>query len=145
MQGSKTEKAIFSQNYRQEIEEIIHTQIPEAEIYDPYSNHRNSLSYKDETGRETFLRHNKMCGTEIDVLVAFIPEASMGTAVEMWEAWKNNATVISISPMKRNWVVRYLSHVVYPDMDAFRKGVLQWNVRNGKLILPPVQQVESNS
>ena len=64
-----------------------------------------------------------MCGTEIDLLIAYVPEASMGTAVEMWEAWKNGAVIISISGMTRNWVVRYLSHRIYPDLESFKAAV----------------------
>jgi len=60
-----------------------------------------------------------MCGSEVDVLIAFVPEASMGTAIEMWEAWKNKAVVITISPLKVNWAVRFLSHAIYPDLLAF--------------------------
>ena len=44
-----------------------------------------------------FFRHNRMC-REIDVLLAFVPEASMGTAIEMWEAYQHGAAVITISP-----------------------------------------------
>ena len=35
-----------------------------------------------------FERHNDMC-REVDVVIAFVPEASMGTAIEMWEAYQH--------------------------------------------------------
>lgn len=123
MQGSETVKRIHSQNYRTVIKEIIRREFPDADIYDPFEKHKNSLQYVAETGKETFLRHNKMCATEVDCLVAFIPEASMGTAIEMWEAWKNGATVISISPMDANWAVKFLSHEIYPDVESFDRCV----------------------
>ncbi|MDO5580972.1 MAG: hypothetical protein Q4G69_07535 [Planctomycetia bacterium] len=141
MQGSIQEKSIHSQNYRKEIADKLRTKFPDAEIYDPFGNHQNSLNYTDQTGKETFLKHNRMCGTDVDLLIAYIPEASMGTAVEMWEAWKNNAKVISITPMIANWAVRFLSHAVYPDLSSFLKGVDGWSLQDGQLILPPTENV----
>ena len=63
-----------------------------------------------------------MC-REIDVLVAFVPEASMGTAIEMWEAHQHGAAVITISPLRHNWAVKFLSHAIYADLAAFEAAV----------------------
>ena len=123
MQGSRTEKEIHSQDYRTELTEFLCGTMPELEVYDPFAKNRDSVNYGNEKGKDTFLRHNKMCGTEIDLLIAYVPEASMGTAIEMWEAWKNGAVIISISEMTRNWVVRYLSHRIYPDLESFKAAV----------------------
>ena len=133
MQGSIVERGLHGQNYRDRIKEIIGRQLPEAEIYDPLELNKNSLYYDDELGRTTFLRHNKMCGEEIDVLIAYVPEASMETAIEIWEAWKNGALVLTISPMDQNWAVRFLSHAVYPDLESFEKSAANWSLENGKL------------
>ncbi len=44
----------------------------------------------------------------------------MGTAIEMWEAHEHGpGVVITISPLKRNWAVRFCSHFVYADFDGF--------------------------
>jgi hypothetical protein len=59
-----------------------------------------------------------MC-REVDVLLAFLPSASMGTAIEMWEAFQHGAAVFSISPMTHNWAVKYLSHGIYADEAEF--------------------------
>ena len=53
------------------------------------------------------------------MLLAFLPAASMGTAIEMWEAHQNGAAIIAISPMKHNWAVKYLSHAIYEDEAEF--------------------------
>ena len=84
---------------------------------------KTDVSLHGETGRRVFLTHNQMCGSEIDVLVAFVPEASMGTAIEIWEAWKNGALVLTISPMATNWAVKFLSDAVYPDLDSFQAAL----------------------
>jgi len=59
-----------------------------------------------------------MC-REIDALLAFVPEASMGTAIEMWEAHQHGAAVLTISPLSHNWAVKFLSHALYADEDQF--------------------------
>jgi len=122
MQGSKATKGIHAQDYRQQICQLIRQHFPEAEIYDPLAEHRNSVDYEAAFGREVFFRHNRMC-REVDVLVAYLPEASMGTAIEMWEAFQHGAAVISISPLRTNWTVCFLSHAIYDDMEQFARGL----------------------
>ena len=118
MQGSHTVNQMHDQDYRQRFSQLLLEHFPGAEIYDPLAKHRNSLEYDKLTGREVFLRHNLMC-REVDVLLAFLPAASMGTAIEMWEAHQNGAAILSISPMKHNWAVKYLSHAIYADETEF--------------------------
>jgi hypothetical protein len=77
-----------------------------------------SLDYEFDQGRSVFLLHNRMC-SETDILLAFVPEASMGTAIEMWQAWQHGRIVITISPLAHNWSVKFLSHLLYPDLAAF--------------------------
>ncbi len=122
MQGSLVEAKIHDQTYRDHLCELLEDHFPGAEVYDPLANHADSLGYDDRTGRDVFFHHNRMCG-EIDVLIAFVPEASMGTAIEMWEAYQNRAVVLTISPLKHNWAVRFLSHAVFHDLDQFRKAL----------------------
>ena len=43
----------------------------------------------------------------------------MGTAIEMWEAHQHGATILTISPMKHNWTVKFLSHGLYADEAEF--------------------------
>ena len=94
----------------------------ESEVYDPLSGNETSLEYDDETARATFVGHNQMC-REVDVVVAYVPEASMGTAIEIWEAHSHGKVVISISPLDRNWVIRLCSHYVCPDLAAFEAAL----------------------
>ena len=69
-----------------------------------------------------------MC-SDIDVLVAFVPSASMGTAIEMWEAWRCGRIVLTISPLSHNWVVRFCSHAVYADVEVFAAELAAGRVR----------------
>jgi hypothetical protein len=118
IQGSLAHRAVHDQDYRRHLKELLAEHLPDAHVYDPVANHADSIRYDDATGREVFFRHNLMC-RDVDVLLAFLPEASMGTAIEMWEAYQHGAAVIAISPLAVNWAVRFLSHAIYPDLAAF--------------------------
>jgi hypothetical protein len=122
MQGSFAKSAMHNQDYRQRITCLIQRHFPKADVFDPLAQHSKSLGYDRETGRNTFFRHNRMC-REIDVMIAFVPEASMGTAIEMWEAYQHGAAVITISPLKHNWAIRFLSHALYPDLEQFEAAL----------------------
>ncbi len=119
MQGSHREAIVHEQDYRSRVRSLLEFHYPDAEIYDPLANHGGSLEYDDTIGREVFYQHNRLC-REVDVVVAFVPEASMGTAVEMWEAHEHGrGIVIAISPLSHNWAVRFCSHIHFLDIDAF--------------------------
>jgi nucleoside 2-deoxyribosyltransferase len=117
MQGSHLAATLHHQGYRQHIKQLLATHFPGAEIYDPLADHADSLSYDDEQGRNVFFHHCALC-RETDVVVAFVPEASMGTAIEMWEAYRHGRAVIAVSPMSHNWAVKFLSHAVYADLEG---------------------------
>ncbi len=128
MQGSHTGLRLHDQDYRERVKQLLACHFPEAEVYDPLANHNNSISYDEKTGREVFWGHNLMC-REVDVLLAFVPEASMGTAIEMWEAYQHGAAVITVSPMKHNWAVKFLSHAIYADEPALELALANGEVR----------------
>lgn len=127
MQGSHRGAALHDQDYRAHLKRLLAAHFPAAEVYDPLADHGNSLEYDDSLGRQVFLHHNSMC-REIDVLLAFVPEASMGTAIEMWEAYNAGRAVVTISPLKHNWAVKFLSHELYADVDEFELALA-----NGRL------------
>lgn len=122
MQGSHLGTALHNQNYRARLKELLAAYFSEAEIYDPLADHANSLDYDDDLGRRVFLHHNQLC-REVDVVLAFVPEASMGTAIEMWEAYCAGRTVVTISPLKHNWAVKFLSHALYADVEEFEEDL----------------------
>ena len=123
MQGSHLGLALHGQDYRGRLKKLLAKYFPQAEIYDPLADHGDSLAYDEDRGRQVFLYHNRMCA-EVDVLVAYLPEASMGTAIEMWEAHRHGRAVVAISPLKHNWAVRFLSHELYADLDEFETALI---------------------
>jgi hypothetical protein len=122
MQGSHLAATLHHQGYRQHIRELLAAHFPGARVYDPLADHADSLSYDDQRGREVFFHHCALC-RESDVVVAFVPEASMGTAIEMWEAHRHGGAVIAVSPMSLNWAVKFLSHAVYADLDELERAL----------------------
>lgn len=136
MQGSKLGKGLHSQDYRTFLKQLLEANLDGAEVYDPFAEHHDSITYTDDVGKPVFLRHNYMC-REMDVIVAFVPEASMGTAIEMWEGWQHGAVVIAVSPLTTNWAVRFLSHYIYPSLEA-----LESDIRSGQfsIILEKVHE-----
>jgi len=123
MQGSLSEPELHDQDYRSHLTGLLAEHFPDARVYDPLANHSGSIDYDDDTGRKVFFGHNRMC-RDIDVLVAFVPQASMGTAIEMWEAYTHGAVVVTISPLAVNWAVRFLSHVIFEDVAQFESALV---------------------
>jgi hypothetical protein len=58
-----------------------------------------------------------------DLLIAYVPTASMGAVLEMYVAHQRGVPVVMISPLTENWVVRALSRRVYGDLDGFLAAV----------------------
>jgi nucleoside 2-deoxyribosyltransferase len=122
MQGSRLDRYIDSQDYREIISHAVQDRYPEVEIVDPNALHPNGVDYDDKLAKRTLLDMAELA-RQADVVVAYVPEASMGTAIEMWQAFRSDIPVITISPMAANWVVRHLSSVVLPDLESFREWV----------------------
>ena len=119
MQGSLAEVAIHDQSYRGAIKSAIKTHFAEAEIIDPIELHPDAgLNYGPEEAKRVLLELAEEAG-RADVLIAYVPEASMGTAVEMWQAYRAGKLVLTISPLAENWVVRFLSTRVFASLGVF--------------------------
>jgi hypothetical protein len=122
MQGSRQDDDICGQDYRTTIREIILREYPEAEVVCPFELYPDSPHYGPEEGKRTFLDLIDRA-KEADFLVAYLPEASMGTAIEMWQAYRAGARILSISPMAENWVIKFLSDRVFATMEEFAQYI----------------------
>lgn len=118
MQGSRLDRYIDDQGYRHSIAGAIERRWDNVEIVDPNELHPDGVNYDDKMARQVLLDMADLAG-RCDLLVAYAPQASMGTAIEMWQAFLAGVPIITISPMAANWVVRHLSDVLLPDLDAF--------------------------
>ena len=127
MQGSRSD-GIHGQDYRDRLGLILARAFPDAEVFCPFENHPQSVSYSDDQGKEVFTDLVERA-SQADVLVAYLPEASMGTAVEMWEAFQNGRLVVAISPLRKNWVVKFLTHRICADFGEFETLVMSGEFR----------------
>ncbi|MEE9555291.1 MAG: hypothetical protein V3W18_13465 [candidate division Zixibacteria bacterium] len=87
IQGSATDKSIHSQNYRERIKAIFNEHSPDTEIYDPYDGHEDSVHYDIEKGKSVF-KDSLAKIEESDLMIVYLPSASLGTAIEMWECYR---------------------------------------------------------
>ena len=123
IQGSCKGKNVWSQDYRSQLKEALAKAFPYWEVYCPVENHPESVEYTDEKAKETFFYHIDLV-KESSLVVAYLPAASMGTAVEMWEAYKKGIPVWTVTPMSENWVVRITSTRIFPSLEEL-KGFLE--------------------
>ncbi|HEX3868905.1 MAG TPA: hypothetical protein VHV77_00570 [Pirellulales bacterium] len=123
MQGSHLGAVLHNQDYRGRLKRLLVEHVEGADVYDPLADHSNSLDYDNDYGRSVFFHHNRLC-REVDVVLAFVPEATMGTAIEMWEAHQHGRIVVTVSPLAQNWAVKFLSHVLYRDVEALEAEVV---------------------
>jgi len=138
MRGSLPQKGMHGQDYRRQIQDLLVRHIPKAVIYDPLHDRPVDGSTEVATNRDLFFGHAVECAS-VDVLVAYLPAASMGTAIEMWEAYHHGVAVVCISPMAKNWTIRFLSHAIYPDLAAFEA-----DLASGQL-LAKIQEVRTST
>lgn len=120
IQGSIAEAHIHEQDWREPIKQSLARHLPGAEVYCHYSEHPDSISYDLPDIRRTLAEGNRRAA-ECDLLVAYVPGASMGTAIEMHEAARRGAAVVTISPLQANWIIRAYSDAVLPDIAAFEE------------------------
>lgn len=111
------------QDYRREIGDLLRNAFPGAEVFDPVQEYPDSIAYDDAKASAAFFDLMDRAG-RTDVLVAFVPEASMGTAIELWNAHHAGSFVVSVSGLTKNWVVRYLSDLMVADIDALREIIV---------------------
>ena len=120
IQGSKVGEDIHAQDWRGAIIKAVKRHLPDAEIYCHFTEHPNSITYGGDKILDTFEDGLKRV-IAADLVIAYIPSASMGTAIEIYEAKRNGTPVVSITPMETNWVVRLYSDKIFPDTESFAK------------------------
>ncbi|MDX1614571.1 MAG: nucleoside 2-deoxyribosyltransferase [Candidatus Promineifilaceae bacterium] len=117
MQGSRRDHLIDDQDYRNRIASALRAHVPDVQIIDPFARDPNSVEYSLEQARTAFLT-NTAKAAEADALIAYLPTASMGTAIEMWTAYQAGAYILAVTPLMHNWVVKVTANAVLPDLPA---------------------------
>ncbi len=129
IQGSRPDLSVHEQSYRDELRRLAEKYLPGAEVYCPVSLHPESPSYDDRLASQV-LEESVEAAKASDLLIAYVPEASMGSAIELWEAKRAGVRVVSITPLKDNWVIRYASDVIlekFEEIESFLKDYASGN------------------
>lgn len=129
IQGSARGKSIHSQGYRAKIKRIFAESAPEFVVYDPFDGNEDSVNYELERGKSVFngsLDKIRDC----DLMIAYLPEASMGTAIEMWECHHLGIPIWTITDMKENWVVKFCSEKIFDSVDSLFDEIRKLTVAN---------------
>lgn len=129
MQGSLPDAEMHGQDYRSILRRSLQGCFPEADIYDPLEGHQESLEYDERRGRKVFVQHNELC-REVDLVVAYLPQASMGTAIEMWEAHRAGRLVFAITPLAHNWAIRFTSDRIWASLAEFLEDAQSGKLRD---------------
>ncbi len=128
IQGSDVGRGIYSQDYRERIKSVLRKSMPDADVFCPFEHHPNSIDYDDERGRKVFSELTEKAA-QTDILIAFLPQASLGTAIEIWQAYRAGKIIFTISPMTENWVIKFLSDRNFISLDEFASYVLSGQFR----------------
>jgi hypothetical protein len=113
---------LHDQAYRQELKDILQAHLPEATLLGPWDMHPDAVTYGPEQAREALV-HEIEAAASADLVVAYSPQASMGTAIEMWEAHRRGVPVMAITPLTHNWVVMLLARRVFATIAEFGQFV----------------------
>ena len=130
IQGSRRGKNIHTQDYRSTLKSLLARYADGADVICPIDLHPNSVDYDDAMARQTFEDMvRQACAS--DLVVAYLPEASMGTAVEIWQAHQSGVPVLTISHLAENWVIMLASKRVFATIEAFESylaagGLGEW-------------------
>ncbi len=128
MQANRHDTLMESQDYRVTLSEALRRLIPDVQLIDPWAENPGSLDYDDDQARHTFVTMTNKA-SEADLLIAYLPLPSMGTAMEMWQAYQNNTYIIAITPFVHHWAIRFTANDILPDMES----LMAW-LENGRFL-----------
>lgn len=117
MQGERRDDQIDSQSYRLRIAEALRNHVPGVTITDPWALHPDSVRYDADMARHTFLNMTRRAA-EVDLLIAYLPNLSMGTAMEMWQAHQAGVHIIAVTPFIHHWAIRFTADEILPDLES---------------------------
>ena len=127
MQASRDDHLIEDQHYRVQLTALLEEHLPGVKIIDPWAMNPDSVHYDDEQARHTFLTMTRQA-SEVDLLIAYLPQPSMGTAMEMWQAHEAGVAIVAITPYVHHWAVKHTARRILPDLASFTALV-----RDGRL------------
>ena len=140
MQGSLNGKGVEDQNYRRQITDILRAWRPDVEVIDPWAIWPDAVHYDMDKAKATLFEETALAA-QADVLIAYLPIASMGSALEMWNAHQAGVPVYAITALRHNWTVQALSTRTFHSLEEFAAFVQAGGllVRRKLSASPPVR------
>lgn len=129
--------AVESQDYRAQMREAILAADPTATIVDPaelvktrsISLHPSGpVDWSSDIAVATMFGECCDLAARCDVIISYLPSASMGSAVELHAAHESGKLVLVVAPgenMKRNWVIRVYADHVFDSIEELRRWLLE--------------------
>ena len=122
MQASRNDRYIEAQDYRWQITAVLQNHIPDVKVIDPFAANPNSVDYDDKRAEFTFISNTRKA-SNVDFLIAYLPVASLGTAMEMWQAYEAGVTIVTVSPLEHHWAIKYTSEEIFPDIKSLSLAI----------------------
>ncbi|MCJ7811971.1 hypothetical protein MUP95_01455, partial [bacterium] len=94
IQGSKRGLDVHDQTYRYSIKSILKEEFPKSILFCPVENHPNSTLYDDKKAKDIFFNHLDVL-RQSHGLIAYLPEASLGSSIEMWESYQQKIVIVT--------------------------------------------------
>jgi hypothetical protein len=139
MQGARLDDQVDDQNYRVRISEALQTYLPDVRISDPWALNPGSVDYDEGRARRTFLDMTALAG-KADLLIAYLPTVSMGTAMEMWQAFQSGTYIIVVTPHVHHWAIRFTADEIVPNLDSLfakiENGTFSRVLQRGQVDVP---------
>lgn len=123
IQGDRTDGSLHDQDYRSLLSGIVKATHPDAEVIDPHREHPGRLGWDRKRQAGMFFEYAAKAAA-CDVVIAWLPAASMGTAVEMHAAHTARVPVVAITPLTGTWAVFAMATCCLPDIAAFAEFVM---------------------
>ncbi|MCD4656478.1 MAG: hypothetical protein K8S87_02925 [Planctomycetes bacterium] len=115
--GSR-ENDVYPQCYRKRIVDVIEKSWQSAIVICPTIVNSKSLTESVTETAKAFEQQLSLL-KKSNIVVAYIPEASMGTAIEIYNASMRGKYVVTITPLISNRMIRMFSHDIYDSVDSF--------------------------
>jgi hypothetical protein len=139
MQGARLDDQVDDQNYRLRIAEALRSRLPDVHITDPWALNPGSVDYEEGRARQTFLDMTALAGTA-DLLIAYLPTVSMGTAMEMWQAYQSDTYIVAVTPHVHHWAIRFTADEIVPDLETLlekiENGTFSRVLQRGRVDVP---------
>eukprot|EP00929_Paragymnodinium_shiwhaense_P013943 TRINITY_DN121795_c0_g1_i1.p2 TRINITY_DN121795_c0_g1~~TRINITY_DN121795_c0_g1_i1.p2 ORF type:complete len:165 (+),score=40.13 TRINITY_DN121795_c0_g1_i1:123-617(+) len=148
MQGQKTNgtniEGTVNQDYRQIIKDAVLAADATAKVVEPWDLVFAEVAkiYPKDTPQADMFKENahvRQCfglcvdaAAAADVVISYLPEASMGSAVEIHAARAAGRQILIVAPgsIARNWVVRSYADHIFESIDELQEWLKQ-NVGTG--------------